>query len=64
MEGEPGFMGIDVSNAQVDVPVRPPGQRWVVSCNETGVEELVARIVDLSPSLVLPEASGGLELRD
>ena len=30
MEGEPRFVGIDVSKAQVDVAVRPTGQRWVV----------------------------------
>ncbi len=34
MEGEPRFVGIDVSKAQVDVAVRPTGQRWVVSYDE------------------------------
>ena len=62
MEGEPRFVGIDVSKAQVDVAVRPTGQRWVVSYDETGVEELVSQIADLGPALVLLEATGGLEL--
>ena len=62
MEGEPTYVGIDVSKAQVDVAVRPTGQRWVVCYDETGVEELVVRMVNLSPALVLLEASGGLEL--
>ena len=62
MEGEPTYVGIDVSKAQVDVAVRPTGQRWVVCYGETGVEELVVRMVNLSPALVLLEASGGLEL--
>ena len=62
MKREPRYIGIDVSKAQVDVAVRPTGQRWVVSYDETGVEELVGQIVDLSPALVLLEASGGLEL--
>ena len=35
MEGEPRFVGIDVSKAQVDVAVPPTGQRWVVSYDET-----------------------------
>ena len=61
MEGEPRYIGIDVSKAQVDVAVRPTGQRWVVCYDETGVEELVVQMVDLSPALVLLEASGGLE---
>ena len=62
MEGEPRYVGIDVSKAQVDVFVRPTGQRWVVSYDETGVEELDVQMVDLGPPLVLLEASGGLEL--
>ena len=49
MEGEPRFVGIDVSKAQVDVAVRPTGQRWVVSYDETWVEELVSQMVDLGP---------------
>ena len=62
MEGEPRYVGIDVSKARVDVAVRPTGQRWGVSYNESEVEELVAQMVDLRPNLVLLEATGGLEL--
>ena len=62
MEQEGIYVGIDVAKAQVDVAVRPTGQRWVVSFDETGVGELVFQMEDLSPALVLLEASGGLEL--
>ena len=62
MEQEPRFVGIDVSKAQVDVAVRPTGQRWVVSYDDTGVQELVSQMVDLGPALVLLKATGGLEL--
>ena len=62
MGGEPRFVGIDVSKAPVDIAVRPTGQRWAVSYDETGVEELVSQMVDLGPALVLLEATGGLEL--
>ena len=62
MEEKPRYVGIDVSKAQVDVAVRPTGQRWVVSYDETGTKELVSRMVDLGPALVLLEATGGLEL--
>ena len=62
MEGQPRFVGIDVSKAQVDVAVRPTGQRWVVSYDETGVKELVSQMVGLGPAMVLLEATGGLEL--
>ena len=62
MEQKQTYVGIDVSKAQVDVAVRPTGQRWVVSYDETGLGELVSQMEDLGPSLVLMEASGGLEL--
>ena len=68
LEGEPryvgidGYVGTDVSKAQVDVAVRPTGQRWVVSYDETGIKELVSQMVGLGPALVLLEATGGLEL--
>ena len=62
MEGEPRFVGIDVSKAQVDVAVRPTGKRWVLPYDETGIEGLIPQIVDLEPALVLLEATGGLEL--
>ena len=62
MEENPRYIGIDVSKAQVDVAVRPTGQRWAASYNETGVEELVSQIVDIGPAMVLLEATGGLEV--
>ena len=62
MEEETRFVGIDISKAQVDVAVRPTGQRWVVSYDEAGVQQLVSELVDLGPALVLLEATGGLEL--
>ena len=51
MEEKPRYVGIDVSKAQVDVAVRPTGQRWSASYDETGVVELVSRMVDLGPAL-------------
>ena len=47
MGGEPRFVGIDVSKAQVDVAVRPTGKRWVLPYDETGIEGLIPQIVDL-----------------
>ena len=55
MEQESTYVGIDVAKAQVDVAVRPTGQRWVVSYDESGVGELVAQLEDLDPALVLLE---------
>ena len=61
LEEETRFAGIDISKAQVDVAVRPAGERWVVSYDETGVEGPVSQMVDLGPALVLLEATGGLD---
>ena len=62
MEQESTYVGIDVAKAQVDVAVRPTGQRWVVSYDETGVGEVVSQVKGLGTALVLLEASGSLEL--
>ena len=58
----PTYVGIDVAKTQVDIAVRPSGQRWVISYDESGVGTLVAQMEDLDPALVLLEATGGLEL--
>ena len=62
MGGEARFVGIDVSKAQLDVAVRPTGNRWTLPYDEAGIEGLIPQIVDLGPALVLLEATGGLEL--
>ena len=62
MVGEPRFVGIDVSKAHLDVAVRPSGKSWALPYDDTGVQELVSQLVELGPTLVLLEATGGLEL--
>ena len=62
MEQESTYVGIDVAKAQVDVAVRPTGQRWTMSYEESGVRELVSQLKTLEPAMVLLEATGGLEL--
>ena len=62
MEQEGIYVGIDVAKAQVDVAVRPTGDRWEVPHDEAGVRRLVSRLKTLEPVMVLLEASGGLEL--
>ena len=55
------FIGIDVSKKQLDVAVRPDGNRWSAAYDETEVSSLVKRLNDLAPSLIVIEATGGLE---
>ena len=56
------FVGIDVAKQQLDVAVRPSGERWTVSPEEAGVGDLVTRLQTLAPSLIVLEATGGLEV--
>lgn len=55
------FIGVDVSKAKLDVGVRPTGATWTVENNEAGIGELVARLRELRATLVVVEATGGLE---
>jgi len=57
----PCFVGIDVAKAQLDVAVRPAGERWAVPKDAGGVVTLVARLQALHPTLIVLEATGGLE---
>lgn len=57
----PVFVGIDVSKAQLDVAVRPEG-RFSVVHDEHGVAELLTQFHALRPTLIVLEATGGMEL--
>jgi transposase len=57
----PCFIGIDVAKAQVDIALRPSGERWAVSNDASGVTSLVDRLQALHPPLMVLEATGGLE---
>ena len=57
----PCFIGIDVAKAQLDIALRPSGERWAVSNDAGGVATLVERLQALTPTLIVLEATGGLE---
>jgi transposase len=57
----PVTVGIDVAKARLDVAVRPTGERWQAPNDEGGLAALVERLVPLAPTLVVLEATGGLE---
>jgi transposase len=61
MSAVPCFVGIDVAKAQLDIAVRPSGERWAISNDATGIGTLVARLQPLHPTLIVLEATGGLE---
>ena len=57
------FVGIDVSKAVLDVAVSPTGEKWSVANSSEGLPELVKRLKHLQTTLIVLEASGGLERR-
>ena len=57
MEQEATYVGIDVSKARVDVAVRPAGDIWEVSYDESGVHQLVSKLKSIAPVMVLLESS-------
>ena len=56
------FVGIDVAKARLDLAVRPSGEQWTARNDEAGITEVVARLTTLAPTLVVLEATGGLEV--
>src|SRR4249920_2012442 len=61
MSDKPCFVGIDVAKAQLDIALRPSGERWSVPNDTNGVTALVDRMQTLQPTLIVLEATGGLE---
>ena len=57
----PCFIGIDVAKAQLDIALRPSGERWAVPNDASGVATLGDRLQALHPTLMVLEATGGLE---
>jgi transposase len=55
-------VGIDVAKARLDVAVRPTADQWNVPNDEAGISQLVTRLQELAPDLIVLEATGGLEL--
>ncbi len=61
MTQPPLFVGIDVSKAQLDVALRPTG-RFVVPNDDSGLAQLLERLKATSPTLIVLEATGGVEV--
>ncbi len=55
------FIGFDVSKELLEIAILPEKETWSSRNDEAGVEALVKRLKGLSPSLIVLEATGGLE---
>ena len=63
MDKAPIFSGIDVAKHRLDVHARPSGEAFAVDYHDEGVAALVERLVAVAPTLVVLEATGGMEVR-
>ena len=55
------FVGIDVSQARLDIAVRP-GAPFSIAHTESALATLVEQLRALSPTLIVLEATGGMEI--
>src|SRR5215207_11064033 len=62
MDKAPVFVGIDVSKRRLDLHLRPAGESFTIDYDEVEVAALVERLLLLEPTLVVLEATGGLEV--
>ena len=62
MERESIFIGIDVAKEKVDIDVCPSDRTWSTSYDDDDVEALVGQLQELSPTAMVLEATGGIEL--
>lgn len=55
------FVGIDVCQSRLDVAVRPTGEVFSVPNSAEGITNLIAALNSQAPTLLVCEATGGLE---
>jgi transposase len=55
------YVGIDVAKATLDIAIGSDGELVQVENNEAGIAQLVKRLVEAAPALVVLEATGGYE---
>lgn len=61
MEGERVYIGIDISQENLDMAAYPSGQIWQYKNSKRGIARAVAKLKAISPQLIVMEATGGLE---
>ena len=62
MQSVPIFVGVDVSKAQLDVAATGSDETWHVVNTPKGIAQLVQRLREIGPELVVMEATGGFEV--
>ena len=57
------FIGIDIAKTQLDLAVHGAGAPWQVAYDSAGLNQVVTQLRTLAPTLIVVEATGGLEIR-
>ncbi len=57
------FVGIDVAKNTLDLRLEPVGESLHVAYDDVGMAEIRQRLIALAPTLIVMEATGGLETR-
>jgi transposase len=57
------FAGIDIAKDTFDICITPSGETLHAAYDDTGVEQVCERLVAEAPTLIVMEATGGLETR-
>lgn len=57
------FVGIDVAKNTLDLRLEPVGESLHVAYDDSGIAEIRKSLLALSPTLIVMEATGGLETR-
>jgi len=55
------FVGIDVSTVRLDLALHPSGTRASLAHDESGISRIVDRLQALQPTVIVLEATGGIE---
>jgi len=55
------YVGIDVSKDRLDVALRPSQECWDVANEEAGISTMVSLLEEVTPTLIVLEATGGYE---
>jgi transposase len=58
----PLVVGIDVSKAELAIAVEPTAETWTSATSVDALEQLVQRLANLRPQLIVVEATAGYEL--
>lgn len=57
------FAGIDVSKSTLDLCIEPTNEELHIAYDDNGIAKVVHRLLEVSPTLIVMEATGGLEVR-